>query len=654
VLQALNLQEDEMDGPVNIERMRDRIYIRTAYSPENVERCKNVGGGRWSKKARAWSYPLDMEVCRNARRWFGDRLVIGPHLAEWARVEKARAVELKAALDLDPRVPVDMSRVAASAPTLAAAMSARGYQTVAAKFGAMCGTHGNFDEQGLGKTVETFGALLEAGITGKILVIAPSTALATTWRDEIERWLVPEVPGGVSWANANAVPAKSGGIKTASKTEREGIIRAFEAEAGSRTMDFLLVNPEMLRVREVETEELDAKGQPVVKQVRAFEQLFNISWDAIIADEVHRYLLNTRGNSASQVGVGMTKLRLCEGGMKIALSGTPMKGRRRNMWGILNWMYPDRYSSKWRWTAKYFEKKANAFSDYDYTDDFIDDLAEKQFGQELDRYSIRRTADELHTINPAWAPPPFTYYEAWVDMEPEQARLYKAMETSATVEMSGGTLMANGILAEMTRLKQLAGCGGRVEGATFTPAFPSAKFDWLVSKYLAERGITGKPGTDSGDNKVIIASQFTQFINLWAGALAALGIKVWRITGETPIGERQMIQRDFQETDNVRVILLNTNAGGVSLTLDRADDVVIMDETWVPDDQSQVMFRARRASNVHHRVSVTFVRTRGTIEEQILEDVGVKDWNQYRALDGRRGIEWAKAHWGVTVTDDKV
>ena len=92
------------------------------------------------------------------------------------------------------------------------------------------------------------------------------------------------------------------------------------------------------------------------------------------------------------------------------------------------------------------------------------------------------------------------------------------------------------------------------------------------------------------------------------------------------------------------MFFLNTFAGGVSLTLDAADDMVILDETWVPDDQEQLEDRIHRISRGETRSPATYwyVRTRGTIEEHIARTTLGKDTIQKRLMDGRRGVALAR------------
>jgi len=621
-----------------------RIYIRSPYSEINRDRCKAIPGARWNKTAKAWSYPLDLEVCAEARRWFGSSLQIGPQLWAWAAEEKRREGELIKTARLDPTVKHPLPGVEALAPKLAAAMYSRGYQTVAAKFGALSGTHINGDEMGLGKCVESMGALLERGTYGKILVIAPLRALAGTWMGEIDKWL-DDAKLSVVAINSTVQPYKTKpGLRSATSAERHEAIARYRREAETAGMSFLLINPEMLRMNKIKSEET---GKLIAWELE-YPELFEIEWDAVIADETHRYLLNPskRSNNSSQVGQGAASLKTSRDGVKIALTGSILKGKRRNLWGTLHFLWPEKYTSRWRWVGKFFRRNPNPWSDYDYTDDFIDEVAEKEFGRELDAMMIRRTADELHAINPEWAPPPVQYYERWVELGPKQRDQYEQMLHEQAVELGDRTLLANGILSHMTRLRQLASCCGEMIGDDFRPTLPSAKFDELI-EVLYELGITGRPETESGDGKVIVASQFTSMIKVWYRALLDRGIPALMITGETNVGDTEQIRNAFQNDEEHRVILLNTNAGGVSLTLDRADDVVIMDETWVPDDQDQVIGRARRASNVRHQVRATFIRSRDTFEEDIAREVGEKDWNQYRVLDARRGVEWAKRNLRV-------
>jgi SNF2 family DNA or RNA helicase len=639
-----NITERGLEMPnktVDIEMHGNRIWARIPYADGAGPRyAKKVIGARWSKQEKVWTYPLDIEVCRRLREVFGTQLRVGTELAAWAADAIASEKRAEGMIGMSLAEPVDLPNVEQYAPTMWRAMQDRGYQTVGAAFPAIMGNCINADQPGLGKTIETFGAIIEAGVAGHILVAAPRTSLNATWKSEIEKWL-SDVVGGVFAA-----------VATGTRDERNAAIRAVR-ESTAR-YSFLLINPEMVRASKANdcSDEFDCSKRHAHIHPD-YPALFEQPWDFFIGDEVHKYLMraNPRSKSPSQVGLGFQKLPVAVDGLrKLALTGTPMKGKPRNLWGTLHWLRPDLYPSQWRWSEMYFktEESAYAYSGKKVTDE-LDPAREDAFNRELNRMMIRRTKSELRRINPAWAPPDKMYFEVWVDMQVKQERAYRQMERGSAAQLEGGSLTANGILAEMTRLKQFAGCLGKLENGNFKPTLPSAKFDWLVDSFLQERGITGDPKTEQGEAKVVVASQFTSFIRLWADELRRTGIECFVITGDTSDPERAASAERFQQPGGPRVFLINTNAGGVSITLDAADDVVIMDETWVPDEQEQVEDRAHRTSDTEHQVSIWYVRTKGTIEEDIANTVELKDINQKRVLDGRRGIEYAKRKFGTKV-----
>src|SRR5690606_8281759 len=106
------------------------------------------------------------------------------------------------------------------------------------------------------------------------------------------------------------------------------------------------------------------------------------------------------------------------------------------------------------------------------------------------------------------------------------------------------------------------------------------------------------PEADPADTSVegvIVFSQFTQVIDMVEGWLLKQGVHCAKITGKVKGKDRTKAVNDFQ-SGKVHVMLMNTNAGGVAITLDRADTVVFLDQTWNPDDEEQAVGRAHRGS----------------------------------------------------------
>jgi SNF2 family DNA or RNA helicase len=237
-------------------------------------------------------------------------------------------------------------------------------------------------------------------------------------------------------------------------------------------------------------------------------------------------------------------------------------------------------------------------------------------------------------------------------MDDKQAKAYEEIQRKAQAELEGGILMTTGVLAELIRLKQFAGSHGKMVGDHFTPSLPSNKFEWLV-EFLDERGIdksihpeaTGKVTDNALAElpKIVVASQFSQLIDCFAEGLAKEGILTHKFTGNTSDKDREYVKNDFQNDPKspVRVLLLTTTAGGVALTLDAADDLVILDETWNTSDQEQLEDRLHRLSRIH-QVTIWNVRSRGTIEEHIARANMEAEFSIKAIMDGERGIEFTK------------
>jgi hypothetical protein len=659
--------------PVRAERVGNRIHLRTPYLDdpwefqEQLDKLKGIPGANFSGAKKVWTYPLDLSACRQMRRAFGDRLQLGPELTAWGRAAVVKERELLGVLDLDPRAAANLERIPSLAPTLHAAMLTRGYQTIAAKFGAVAGPHCNFDEQGLGKCIESLGALIEAGVEGKGLLIAPRTALSVTWAPEIAKWM-DDVPGDVlvQLPALRDMPRRPGRARVATDEERHEAIAEFLAEADQYRYAFLLINPQMLKTtRSFKCTKIPCGGEScenkrnhrTVYQHR-FPELHAEQWDFLIGDEVHLYTIHGRQKKPSQVGLGFHRLQAkpipqSEDGMRIALTGTPNKGRPLKLWATLSWVRPSVYSSRWTFAGRFFKSKPNKYTQSGI--EFLDELDPKRvkdLDRELAALVIRRTSKELRDLNEDWAPPPIRYIEAFTDMTEKQAALYDQMVDEAAAELDGRVLTADNVLAQLTRLKQFAGAEYGYQRGELVVTGSGGKFEWVAGHLLARLGIEPN-GEGDGDAKLVIASQYTKHLQYWRNDLLHRGIDCHILTGQQDDDQRRVAQQSFQSPGGPRVFLLQTYVGGVSLTLDAADYGVMMDETFVPDDQDQVEKRLHRTSNVTHNVTWYYVRARGTLESDIANENERKRDNDRGMLDGRRGVEWARKNFAVNVKGKK-
>lgn len=528
------------------------------------------------------------------------------------------------------------------------------YQRTGAHFLRRAGSALLADQPGLGKTIQSLATLVAdralRGVSGEVqiprppdwhLVVCPKIAVANVWLPEIHRWLTDKQYDVLTL--------------TGSLPDRERAFREFDPRPGVEHV-FVIVNLESLRIRPARQDDIrsnnrsdiirysvNRKDEGKVKMAYVPENgvlscVFDREWTSVICDESHRALIRTDG-VPTQMRAGFLLVKSLR---RIALSGTPMRGKPEQLWGTLNWLRPDLYTSYWKWVKNYYSLTSNGYSNYIIAGPKPDGMA--RLAEDLKRLMLRRTkAEVLPDL------PPKTYAGSyliedddqsplgvWLEMEPKQLKQYNRLASEAMI----GDSFINNSLALYTRQRQIAGayCDVVPTGDDKVLLFPkvtgSPKFEWLTEWLEVNEG-----------EKIVVVSQFTSVLDAYQDALAneddpANGYKVAKITGAVSDKNRTAAVEGFQNGDT-QVMLLNIAAGGVALTLDAADYVVFLDETTIPDESEQAEDRVHRASR-NHNVTIYFLRTLGTIEEEIAFVSAARQDVQQYLLDGSRGVEYAR------------
>jgi SNF2 family DNA or RNA helicase len=596
-----------------------RILVHFPFSRSDLKLVKGIAGAKphyIDDKFDAWWLPLTMDSCRGLRRQFGDRLMVANALSRWARAEIAREIELEG---LRSNVPVEMPFVKEQAPALWAAMQNRSYQPQGTGFIKVGGQVILGDDPGLGKTLQTLAALIESDCK-RILVACPRTACRVVWERETQRW----APGIATF------------VAQGSHAEREAVMGAFDDHSVGIpwTRKMLIINTEMIRAKRTEVcpaapgvcpREQGFKCAHRYLSTPDWPYLHNNYWDAIVLDESHNSLASTanyQSKRITQVRFGAVQLRrrLAPGGVAAALSGTPFRSDLLKAWGTLNWLRPDVFGSFWRFAETHFRTKEG------YTVGskvFVDEngeetknpqpIDEERFQKALRPYYLKRTkamaAPDLPPIAYAGTPSaddPSGENYVRLDLDPKQAKAYATMSKMAEADIQGGKLYATGVLAEITRKRQLASSMLKMQNYEAVPILPSNKIDWIVEFAAEKRGNAGK---------LVVASSFSQLVELSASVLRDEGHTVLTLTGGTSDrGRMKLVQRFQDPDDECRIVVINRKAGGESITLDLADDMVLIDQPWKSDEDEQLVSRIHRVSRIHP-VTVWRLCSLGTIDE---------------------------------------
>lgn len=512
-------------------------------------------------------------------------------------------------------------------------MGARTYQRVGARFGAVAGSFLLADEPGLGKTATALAAIMEGGDwDGDHLIIAPKVSLDSVWRRQIGMWM--------PFAQSVAVPE--------GRAKRERAMKEFwELD----TPRFLVINPAMIRRKyghyckrcdHWEESKVKAPKQHWMedhKYVRSimsedWPEILNHDWRTVILDESHDLLASYKPSNITQQIAGLLDI---SSEHRIALTGTPLRGHETKIWGTLDWL-GHKTGGYWGFVNEYFEVSSNGFGKEVHG---LDPSRASSFYKTIDRYVLRRTRSEVRPDLPMGQ-----RQTVMIEMSDSHRRQYEEFARMGETELESGIMESLGTLSELTRLKQMAYGTWRSEHGRLVPAGESEKRDWIL-QFLHERGVTGGrdawlPEPGSG-YKYVIASQATAIIDALETDLNKAGVATLKITGDVSGKRRTAAQDQFQSDDTtVRVLLIQTVTGGVSIELDAwCDEMIIMDQTWIADDQTQLEGRINNRSGRVAPRTWWYLVTADTIEQSIAEGNWMQNDIQHKLLDKRRGVELA-------------
>lgn len=616
-----------------------RIDVKFDYDKRLVEAMRTIAGRSYVKvPSKHWHVPLDMEACRQLRTAFGDQLVIGEKLRAWAFAASRQEATL-GSLALSSSA--ELQRLPTALPSLYEAVhlgplgrfmtpeerakaltEEPSYQSADAAFVATSPAPLVGNEQGTGKTITYIAGVWEAGLEeGNHLVICPRTAVDGTWDGELRNWQ-KGAPKDV------AVFAC-----TDDRGSREATLKAFSESTAP--VKWVVVNPAMIRYVKDPTRTAKkiiatksgkasltacyckASKGPHEHYVATYPAVMDTEWTTICFDEAHKGGVRNRQSLTAK---SAEDLKLAKGGKRTVLTGTPMKKKGgSDLWGILHWLRPDVFTSFWRFAESYFKIEDNGYGKK------VGELRpekEEDMWRMLQPYMLRRLKSEVAP----WLPPKL-YVPVPVFLPPKQLKQYAEMEESGANELA----TTDNVLALFTRLKQFANAYCKMEGGEIVPV-ESAKVDAMLEK-MDEAGMFDEGAT----RKQLVFSQSKRMVKFIAQRLRDEGLKVDVISGDNnKSAERKRIMDEFQNGDT-RVLVIVTTAGGVSLTLDAADEVHLIDEMWSPDEDVQAEDRAHRVSRIH-QVTVFIYQAIGTIDMDISEAKTDKAVTHEQILDVRRKV----------------
>ena len=420
------------------------------------------------------------------------------------------------------------------------------------------------DEMGLGKTIQTisfFNYLYhEHELYGPFLLVVPLSTL-TAWQREFENW-APEMNVVVYLGDAVS----------------RNMIRSYEwAHPGNSRLKFnaLLTTYEIL-LRD-----------------KAF--LSPIQWASLAVDEAHR-LKNDESFLYKYLFEFQTNHRLL-------ITGTPLQNSLRELWALLHFIMPDRFSSWEHFEAEHNDSYSKGFS--------------KLHGQ-IQQYLLRRVKKDVEKSLPAKVEQILR-----VEMTTVQKQYYKWILTKNYKALSKGV---KGSLSGFTNIiMELKKCCNHAtlirpmednlpNGSSLDQLQRLIRGSGkllLLDKLLCRLKETG--------HRVLIFSQMVRMLDILGEYLSLRRFPYQRLDGSIRGEVRKQALEHFNAEGSADFcFLLSTRAGGLGINLATADTVIIFDSDWNPQNDLQAQARAHRIGQ-KNQVNIYRLVTKGSVEEDIIE-----------------------------------
>ncbi|MEL6321061.1 MAG: DEAD/DEAH box helicase, partial [Cyanobacteria bacterium J06626_14] len=321
-------------------------------------------------------------------------------------------------------------------------------------------------------------------------------------------------------------------------------------------------------------------------------KLFNsIEWHRIVLDEAQNIK-----NPKAALTKAILKLSAPH---RLALTGTPIENRLLDLWSIFNFLNPG-----------YLGTQAQFRRNFEVPIQKNNNLRQSTTLKKLvEPFILRRVKTDQSIIKDL---PDKVEQKLFCNLTKEQASLYEAVvkDVEEQLKKSEGIQRKGLILGTLTKLKQV--CNHPMQflqdESDFTPerSHKLTRLTEMVEEAMEER------------ESLLV---FTQFTELGAALEKYLRqsqhYNTYYLHGGTSRKKRETMISEFQDPETEpSVFVLSLKAGGVGITLTKANHVFHFDRWWNPSVEDQATDRAFRIGQKKNVFVHKFVAI-GTLEERI-------------------------------------
>jgi SNF2 family DNA or RNA helicase len=332
--------------------------------------------------------------------------------------------------------------------------------------------------------------------------------------------------------------------------------------------------------------------ESVISELQRIKRFCRSRKVAIVLDESTR--IKDPDSKTAQSIIQLSELSV----KRIIISGTPIANKPYDIWSQFYFLdhghlLSDDYKG---FRSKFNIKKA------DYENNLID------LNEIINANSIRRLKNEVLHL------PEKEYVNILVELSGKQLKLYNDLCTELRIEITNitGNIVfdeSDVILKKLLRLTQIVSNPFLIDKSYDETPVKFLKLDELVNSIITQK------------EKLIIWTCFTGNIQLLKKRYKLHSPLV--IYGETPIKERAIYIKKFQETDENKLMILNPSAAREGITLTRANNAIYLDRNFNLVDYLQSQDRIHRISQ-EKKCRIFKLLGKNTIDEYIEKYVEVK------------------------------
>jgi SNF2 family DNA or RNA helicase len=327
--------------------------------------------------------------------------------------------------------------------------------------------------------------------------------------------------------------------------------------------------------------------------VHARDEYTAAPWGVIGLDEAHK--INNRNAQRSEVAAEMESPHI------MAMTAHPFSKHVGELFSILRVLYPQRYTSYWRFFFMYVEAEPKPFGGYN----IIGTRHRKILKWELAPFTIERTKQQVFKSLPR-----VSYAKRTVQLTRRGEREYRELQRKLFAELDAmhgkKVIPIINDFVRLTRIRQYLIDPGLIGGKEKSVKYPE------MLEVMEEVG-----------DPIVIFSSFreaTHAFGLYARRKAGLRHgDIGFIDGGVSESKREVYKKRFLRGD-LRCLLVVGAAGGESLNLGKYGYVAHLDLPFTPRDYEQQVGRVDRPEeNTGHLVPTTGYRVvvEGTYEERL-------------------------------------